>query len=68
MAQIGRFEFGGVVAWLLWVFVHVFFLVGFRNRLMVLVEWAFAYITFHRGARLITGGPDTGPARDPARA
>jgi hypothetical protein len=59
VAQLGRSKSGGVVAWLLWVFVHVVFLVGFRNRFMVLVEWAFAYISFHRGARLITGGPAT---------
>ncbi len=55
VADIGRFKFGGVLAWLLWVFIHIFFLVGFRNRLMVLIEWAYAYVTFHRGARLITG-------------
>jgi NADH dehydrogenase len=55
VAEIGRFKFGGVFAWLLWVFIHIFFLVGFRNRVMVLIEWAYAYVTFHRGARLITG-------------
>ncbi len=61
VADIGRFKFGGVVAWLLWVFIHIFFLVGFRNRVMVLIEWAYAYLTLHRGARLITGGdPDAG--------
>ena len=55
VAHIGRFKFGGALAWFLWVFIHIFFLVGFRNRLMVLIEWAYAYLTFHRGARLITG-------------
>jgi NADH dehydrogenase len=55
VADIGRFKFGGLLAWLLWVFIHIFFLVGFRNRVMVLIEWAYAYVTFHRGARLITG-------------
>jgi NADH dehydrogenase len=55
VAEIGRFRFGGLTAWLLWVFVHVLFLIGFRNRLMVLLDWAYAYLTFHRGARLITG-------------
>jgi NADH dehydrogenase len=55
VASIGRFKFGGVGAWLLWVFVHIAFLVGFRSRVMVLFEWAYAYITFKRGARLITG-------------
>ena len=55
VADIGRFKFGGLLAWLLWVFIHIFFLVGFRNRVMVLIEWGYAYVTFHRGARLITG-------------
>jgi NADH dehydrogenase len=56
VADIGRFKFGGVLAWLIWVFVHIAFLVGFRSRVMVLFEWGYAYITFRRGARLITGG------------
>ncbi|MFW2389748.1 MAG: NAD(P)/FAD-dependent oxidoreductase [Polyangiales bacterium] len=64
VADIGRFKFGGVVAWLLWVFIHIFFLVGFRNRVMVLIEWAYAYVTLHRGARLITGG-DRGSKAEP---
>jgi NADH dehydrogenase len=65
VADIGRFKFGGVVAWLLWVFIHIFFLVGFRNRVMVLIEWAYAYVTLHRGARLITGG-DLASREEPA--
>jgi len=60
VAHIGRAEFGGVVAWLLWAFVHIWFLVGFRSRIMVLLDWAFAYATFDRGARLITGDPFSG--------
>ena len=70
VADIGRFKFGGVLAWLLWVFIHIFFLVGFRNRVMVLIEWAYAYVTLHRGARLITGGdpePKAEPVRDDQR-
>ncbi len=59
VADIGRFKFGGVLAWLLWVFVHIAFLVGFRSRVMVLFEWGYAYITFRRGARLITGGKES---------
>jgi NADH dehydrogenase len=47
--------FGGLVAWLLWAIVHVFFLIGFRNRIIVMLEWAWAYVTYQRGARLITG-------------
>jgi NADH dehydrogenase len=47
----------GVVAWLAWLLVHIFFLIGFRNRFVVLFEWAWAYLTYQRGARLITGRP-----------
>src|SRR5436190_4863418 len=63
MATIGRnkavadlrfVHFSGLVAWLVWLFVHIIFLVGFRNRLAVLMEWAWAYLTFNKGARLIT--------------
>jgi NADH dehydrogenase len=55
VAQIGRYKVSGVVAWLLWLFVHIFFLIGFRNRVMVLLEWAWSYLSYDRGARLITG-------------
>lgn len=51
----GRFRFAGFPAWLAWVFIHIFFLIGFRNRLLVMIEWAWSYLTFQRGARLITG-------------
>ena len=50
----------GFVAWLTWIFVHIFFLIGFRNRIIVMAEWAISYFTFSRGARLITG-PATWP-------
>ncbi len=55
VAHIGRFKFSGLLAWLLWLFVHIYFLIGFRNRLIVLIQWAWAYFTYDRGARLITG-------------
>jgi NADH:ubiquinone reductase (H+-translocating) len=54
VAQIGRLEFSGLPAWLAWLVVHVFFLIGFRNRIAVLLQWAWSYLTFKRGARLIT--------------
>jgi NADH dehydrogenase len=54
IAKIGRVRASGVVAWLLWLFVHIFFLIGFRNRLVVMIQWAWSYFTFDRGARLIT--------------
>jgi NADH dehydrogenase len=54
VGKIGRFKFTGFLAWLLWLFVHILFLIGFRNRLIVMIQWAWSYITFDRGARLIT--------------
>jgi NADH dehydrogenase len=60
IAKIGRVKASGVVAWLLWLFVHIFFLIGFRNRLVVMIQWAWSYFTFDRGARLITE-----PLREP---
>jgi NADH dehydrogenase len=65
VAEIGRLRFGGFIAWLLWIFVHIFFLIGFRNRLIVLIEWAWAYATFQRGARLITEPWRPAPAQVP---
>lgn len=62
VADLGGAQFGGLVAWLLWVFIHIFFLVGFRNRLLVLVDWAYAYVSFQRGSRLITGERSEGEA------
>ncbi len=55
VANIWRLHFGGLLAWLAWIFVHIFFLIGFRNRLIVMIEWAYSYLTYSRGARLITG-------------
>jgi NADH dehydrogenase len=55
VADIGGLHFGGLVAWLMWLFVHIFFLIGFRNRFIVIVEWAWMYLRNDRGARLITG-------------
>jgi NADH:ubiquinone reductase (H+-translocating) len=48
----------GFIAWALWALVHITYLIGFRSRLMVLIDWAWAYLVFERGARLITGDPD----------
>jgi len=55
VADFGRFQLSGFIAWLLWGLVHVYFLVGFRNRIAVTMGWLWAYVTFGRGARLITG-------------
>ena len=53
VARVGRFEFGGLIAWLLWVSIHIWYLIGFRNRLVVMLEWAWAYFSFARNARVI---------------
>jgi NADH dehydrogenase len=53
VADLGRLRFSGTPAWLFWLFVHLMQLTGFRNRLLVLVQWAFAYFTYQRGGRLI---------------
>lgn len=58
VAQFGKVHLSGYFAWLSWLFVHIFFLIGFRNRLMVMIDWAWAYVTYERGARLITGHND----------
>jgi len=55
VADFGRFKFSGHLAWFIWLFVHIYFLIGFANKLLVLVQWAWSYITRNRGARLITG-------------
>jgi NADH dehydrogenase len=55
VADFGRIHLGGWIAWVAWLTVHIFFLIGFRNRILVLLQWAWAYLTRRRGARLITG-------------
>lgn len=54
VADLGRIRARGFIAWQLWIWVHIFFLIGFRNRIIVLFEWAWSYLTFQRGARVIT--------------
>jgi len=55
VAEIGPFKFGGILAWAAWVFVHLLFLMGFRNRSAVFLQWVWAYLTYGKGARLISG-------------
>jgi NADH:quinone reductase (non-electrogenic) len=64
MATIGRgaavgeifgLKVSGFFAWLFWIFLHIFWLIGFRNRIVVMTEWAYAFLTFQRRVRLITG-------------
>lgn len=54
IAMVGKLKFSGYPAWLFWLFVHVYFLIGFRNRIMVMADWAWAYFTFKRSARVIS--------------
>jgi NADH dehydrogenase len=54
----GKFHLSGYFAWLAWLFIHILFLIGFRNRLMVMIQWAWSYLTYERGARLITGSDE----------
>jgi NADH dehydrogenase len=56
IAQFGKIHISGFAAWLAWLFVHILFLIGFRNRMLVFIQWAWSYFTYERGARLITGG------------
>lgn len=55
IGEFGKIHISGFIAWLAWLFIHIFFLIGFRNRLLVFIQWAWSYFTYERGARLITG-------------
>ena len=58
IAQFGKIHISGFIAWLAWLFIHITFLIGFRNRILVLIQWAWSYLTYERSARLITGSTD----------
>jgi NADH dehydrogenase len=55
IAQFGKIHISGFIAWLAWLFIHILFLIGFQNRVLVFIQWAWSYFTYERGARLITG-------------
>jgi len=55
VADFGKLHLSGFLAWFAWLAIHIFFLIGFRNRFLVITQWAWAYVTYQRGARLITG-------------
>jgi NADH dehydrogenase len=55
IAQTGALKLSGFIGWLAWLFIHILYLIGFRNRVLVLFQWAWAFLTFQRGARVITG-------------
>jgi NADH dehydrogenase len=58
VADIHGLRLSGLIAWLIWVFVHIMYLIGFKNRIVVMIQWAWAYIGYRRGIRLITGEPE----------
>jgi len=60
VADFGRIRISGLIAWMAWLTVHIFWLIGFRNRLLVFVQWIWAYVTYQRGTRLITGEDSSG--------
>jgi len=55
VAQLPRVRLSGILAWWFWLTLHIYFLIGFRSRLIVLINWAWAYFTYERGARIILG-------------
>ncbi len=65
VAEIWKLQFGGFSAWMIWLFVHIYYLTGFKNRLFVVFQWAISYLTYRRGARLIVG-PDWRITHPPA--
>ncbi len=65
VAHFPWLDFSGFPAWFAWLAVHIFYLIGFRNRILVLVSWAWSYLTFRRGARIITEVPPTPGGSEP---
>jgi hypothetical protein len=67
IVKLGRLELRGLLGWLFWSGAHIYFLIGTRNRLVVAISWAWSYITYQRGARLITTQRHDAPTRHPRR-
>jgi NADH:ubiquinone reductase (H+-translocating) len=69
VANIFGFHISGLPAWLIWLFVHLMYIVEFQSRVVVFIQWGFEYLTFSRGARLITGDavPDSVTGTSPAK-
>ena len=67
VVDFGRLRFSGIVAWWFWLVAHLFFLIGFRNRIIVLINWAWSYFSYQRHARIIVGGKPREPGTDPPR-
>ena len=58
VAQVGPLSFRGSIGWFVWLFVHLYYIIGYRNRLVVLISWAWNYVFYDRPIRLITRGED----------
>jgi NADH dehydrogenase len=65
VAEVGRLKLSGFLAWAAWLMVHIFYLIDFRNRILVLLDWAWAYFSYRRGSRLITGSRGGAAAAPP---
>src|SRR5690606_39143156 len=65
--QTKRLKMSGFVAWLLWIVIHIWYLIGFRNRVAVMLNWCWNYLTYRQGARIITREPNADALRIPAR-
>jgi NADH dehydrogenase len=65
VAEVGRLKLSGFLAWAAWLMVHIFYLIDFRNRILVLLDWAWAYFSYRRGSRLITGSRGGAAAATP---
>jgi NADH dehydrogenase len=66
VADVFGLHFSGLPAWLLWLFIHLMYIVQFQSRVVVFIQWGFEYLTFSRGARLITGESADDPIEAPA--
>jgi NADH dehydrogenase len=66
VADFGRIKLSGFVAWSLWLWIHILFLIGFKNRFVVLLQWAWSYVSYDRGSRLITGDLPTSHPTPPS--
>ena len=63
VANIFGMHLSGLLAWLVWLFIHLIYIVEFQSRVLVFIQWGFQYLTFNRGARLITGDDATFPRK-----
>lgn len=67
VVEIGQVHLSGFIAWLVWLLVHIYYLIDFSNRVFVIISWAWSYLTYRRGARLITGRDRTGEGTSETR-